>query len=120
MNDDAIRELFGQVPYWADNPIREYRPIEDYAQDFITESYWSSSASVNLGELRGMTQRPEGCHSWRQLISSEGKWSRREKVGSPGSYPAVRSCGVSFWRAIRIPVPVTLQREPGSTENLCR
>ena len=58
MNDDAIRELFGQVPYWADNPIREYRPIEDYAQDFITESYWSCCASVNLGELRGMRSPP--------------------------------------------------------------
>ena len=73
MSDGEIRELFGEVPYWAGDAIREYKPVEDYAQDFITESYWSSSASVNLGELRGMTQRPEGCHSWRQLISSEGK-----------------------------------------------
>ena len=73
MNDIEMSELFGQVPYWAGDGIREYKPVEDYAQDFITESYWSSRASVNLGELSGMAQLPRCCHSWRQFICSDGK-----------------------------------------------
>ena len=72
MNDIEMSELFGQVPYWASDGIREYKRVEDYAQDFITESYWSSHASVNLGELRGMAQLPR-CHSWRQFICSDGR-----------------------------------------------
>ena len=80
MSDGEVRELFGEVPYWAGDAIREYKPVEDYAQDFITESYWSCCASVNLGELRGMAQLPDCGHSWRQFICSDQKMQANLKA----------------------------------------
>lgn len=102
MNDIEMSELFGQVPYWAGDGIREYQPVEDYAQDFITESYWSCRASVNLGELRGMAQIPGCCHSWRQLICSDGKMQANLKAfkENPAYYTGLpeRNPSMSFVR----------------------
>ena len=58
MTDDAIRELFGQVPYFVDQKIEKYVPLDGIAQQFVATSYWSDQASVNLGDVCG-TMHPD-------------------------------------------------------------
>lgn len=53
MDDEKIRELFGEVSYFADQVIEKYEPLTEDARTFVTTSYWSSAASVNLEDVCG-------------------------------------------------------------------
>ena len=53
MNDDAIRELFGQVPYFVDQIIEKYEPLDEIVRQFINSSYWSDQASINIIDVYG-------------------------------------------------------------------
>jgi hypothetical protein len=68
MTDEQIIELFGQVPYFADHIIERPQHLKD-EQLFVTDSYWSPQASINLLDVRG-TQHPDYAGlSWRQFLS---------------------------------------------------
>ena len=100
MTDDAIRELFGQVPYWADQTIRLYDPVALY-EDFITEAYWSSRASVNVAELRGMWLESAQAPSWREFLDGEKTAANlRLFRENPGYYTGLpeRNPSMSFIR----------------------
>lgn len=103
MTDEAIRDLFGQVPFWADQTIGCYQPVAAY-ESFVTEAYWSCCASVNAGELRGMAGLPRAM-SWREFLGDR-KNNRltaalklfRENPGYYSGCPAQRDPPLSFVR----------------------
>jgi hypothetical protein len=68
MDDEKIKELFGEVPYWADQVIEKYEPLPDDARDFITKSYWSSAASVNLQDVCGTMHPDYAGLTWREFL----------------------------------------------------
>ena len=68
MNDDAIKKLFGQVPYFADQVIERFAPLADDASKFVVSSYWSDQASVNLGDVCGTMHPDYAGLTWREFL----------------------------------------------------
>lgn len=81
MTDDAIRELFGQVPYFVDQKIEKYVPLDGIAQQFVATSYWSDQASVNLGDVCGTMHPDYGGMTWRGFLSKG-----RRMAGNLGAF----------------------------------
>ncbi len=69
MNDDAIRELFGQVPYFVDQIIEKYEPLDEIVRQFITSSYWSDQASINIIDVCGTAHSDYAGMTWREFLS---------------------------------------------------
>jgi hypothetical protein len=68
MTDEQITELFGEVPYFADQLIEQYRPHPD--QDlFIVTSYWCDQASLNLLDVYGVTRPDYAGLTWREFLA---------------------------------------------------
>ena len=69
MNDDAIKKLFGQVPYFADQVIERFEPLTDEASKFVVSSYWSDQGSVNLGDVCGTMHPDYAGLTWREFLT---------------------------------------------------
>lgn len=70
MKDEQIRELFGQVPYFADQVIEKYElcTFPDYHK-FVTSEYWANEGSVNVLDVCG-TMHPEYAGmTWREFLA---------------------------------------------------
>lgn len=89
MDDDRIMELFGQVPYFADQTIEAF-DTESYRAKihFMTSAYWCSEASINLGNVCGTMHPDYGGMTWREFLANgkrmDGNISAYQK--NPGYY----------------------------------
>ena len=78
LSDTQIKEIFGpSLPYWIDYPIQSFEDEYERCEKFITSSYWSDCASVNVGELCGLSSLPQKNGeqhevTWRQFLSGQG------------------------------------------------
>ncbi|HBT96761.1 MAG TPA: hypothetical protein DEB25_03520 [Desulfobulbaceae bacterium] len=68
MDDGQLKELFGEVPYWADQVIEKHQPLPEDAREFITTSYWSGKASVNLQDVCGTMHPDYAGLTWREFL----------------------------------------------------
>ena len=68
MTDEQIRELFGVVPHFADQTIEKYAPDLEYVW-FVTSSFWSPRASLNILEVCGTMHPDYAGLTWRKFLA---------------------------------------------------
>ena len=88
MTDDEIRELFGEAPYFVDQVIEQYVPLDETAQKFVVSSYWSDQASVNLGDVCGTMHPDYAGMTWREFLSKGRRMAGNQDAfrRNPGYY----------------------------------
>lgn len=68
MKDDAIQNLFGTVPYFADTVIESMTQEAD-KRDFIRLYSWCRAGSVNLHRVVGTMHPDYAGMTWRELLA---------------------------------------------------
>lgn len=68
MNDAQIIDLFGQVPYFADQVIEAF-DYDPKNEDFAVSSYWAAKASLNLVDVCGTAHPDYAGLTWRDFLA---------------------------------------------------
>lgn len=69
MGNQEIHDLFGQIPYFADQVIEACKLIDADASQFVTSCYWSDQASLNLLDVCGTTHPDYAGMTWREFLA---------------------------------------------------
>lgn len=79
MTNKEIEELFGQVPYFADQVIEKAMPHQ-LQEDFVVKKTWYTYGSVNLLQVRGTLHPDYAGMTWRELLQNGRRMSGNLKL----------------------------------------